>query len=149
MSAQQGIYACRIAVDREVADVLRIEAKKVLMFNHEWFEDFLDFTPVGQEALATIYRDALDVIEAVGWDPDRDADADDEPIDVPLTDGHIEQLHRRRHDLGATNLDLLDDLDETEDNEQAVTIRAEITANRLAAQALNRLFTDYGRATAG
>jgi hypothetical protein len=106
MSAQQGIYACRIAVDREV----------------------------------------FDVIEAVGWDPDRDAD--DEPIDVPLTDGHIEQLHHRRHDLGATNLDLLSDLDETEDNEQAAAIRAEITANRLAAQALDRLFTDYGRATA-
>jgi hypothetical protein len=110
MSAQQGSYACRITVDREVADVLRIEAKKVLMFNHEWFEEFLDFTPVGQEAL--------------------------------------EQLHRRRHDLGATSLDLLDDLDETEDNEQAAAIRAEITINSLAAQALDRLLTDYGRATA-
>jgi hypothetical protein len=146
MSAQQGIYACRITVDREVADVLRIEAKKVLMFNHEWFEEFLDFTPVGQEALATIYRDALDVIEAVGWVPDHAAT--EQPVEVPLTDGHIEQLHRRRHDLGATNLDLLDDLDETEDNEQAAAIRTEITANRLAAQALDRLFTDYGRATA-
>ena len=45
MSAHQGNSACRISVDPSTADVLRIEAKKVLMFNHDPFEDFLDYIP--------------------------------------------------------------------------------------------------------
>ena len=70
MSAPQGSFACRITVDPSTADVLRIEAKKVLMFNHEPFEDFLDYVPAKQLALADIYRDATAVIDALGWDPD-------------------------------------------------------------------------------
>ncbi|HEX5922436.1 MAG TPA: hypothetical protein VFY45_01300 [Baekduia sp.] len=50
MSAHQGNSACRITVDPSTADVLRIEAKKVLMFNHEPFEDFLDYIPTKQLA---------------------------------------------------------------------------------------------------
>jgi hypothetical protein len=45
MSAPQGSFACRITVDPSTADVLRVETKKVLMFNHEPFEDFLDYVP--------------------------------------------------------------------------------------------------------
>jgi hypothetical protein len=41
MSAPQGSSACPIIVDRLTADVWRIEAKKVLMFNHGPFEDYL------------------------------------------------------------------------------------------------------------
>jgi hypothetical protein len=59
MSAHQGSYACRITVDRQTADILREESKLVLVFNHETFEDFSDFTPVGQEALANIFCDAI------------------------------------------------------------------------------------------
>ena len=73
MSAPQGNYACRITVDPSTADVLRVEAKKVLMFNHEPFEDFLDYVPAKQLALADIFRDATAVIDALGWDPDTTA----------------------------------------------------------------------------
>jgi hypothetical protein len=52
MSAPQGSFGCRITVDPSTADVLRIETKKVLMFNHDPFEDFLDYIPVKQLALA-------------------------------------------------------------------------------------------------
>ena len=52
MSTPQGNYACRISVDPLTADVLRVEAKKVLMFSHEPFEDFLDYVPTKQLALA-------------------------------------------------------------------------------------------------
>jgi hypothetical protein len=69
MSAPQGSYGCRITVTPSDADVLRIEAKKVLMFNHEPFEDFLDYIPVKQLTLADIFRDATAVIDALGWDP--------------------------------------------------------------------------------
>jgi len=70
MSTPQGNSACPITVDRPTADVWRIEAKKVLMFNHEPFEDYLDYLPCRQLALADIYRDATAVIDAVDWDPD-------------------------------------------------------------------------------
>jgi hypothetical protein len=70
MSALQRIHArTMLSVDRETADVLRLEAKKVAMLEHELFEDFLDFSPLGQYALALRYRDVFDLIDAVGWDP--------------------------------------------------------------------------------
>jgi hypothetical protein len=42
-----GSYACRITVDRQTADILRDEFKLALVFNHETFDNFSDFTPVG------------------------------------------------------------------------------------------------------
>ena len=70
MSAPQGSSGCRITVDPSTADVLRVETKKVFMFNHEPFEDFLDYVPAKQLALADVFRDATAVIDALGWDPD-------------------------------------------------------------------------------
>jgi hypothetical protein len=139
MSAHQGNPACRITVDPSTADLLRIEAKKVLMFNHEPFEDFLDYIPAKQLTLADIYRDATAVIDALSWDPDT-TDVQDS-VEVPLTAAHIQQLHRRRCDLLDTNLDLLEDIGA--DAEALDIIMAEIHANRRAVEALNRVFDTY------
>jgi hypothetical protein len=54
--------------------------------------------------LSVIYRDAFAVLDALGWPPDAAATT----VDVPLTAGHVEQLRRRRRDLGYTNLDRLE-----------------------------------------
>jgi len=143
MSAHQGSYACRITVDRQTADILREESKLVLVFNHETFEDFSDFTPIGQEALADIFCDAIAVIKAVGWQPVPEGA---EQFEIPLTAGYIEQLRKRREDLHATILDLLDDLEQTETDEQAAAIDAAITATQRATETLDRLFTDYHHA---
>jgi hypothetical protein len=143
MSAQQGSSACRITVDRQTADIVREESKLVLVFNHETFEDFSDFTPVGQEALADIFCDAITVIKAVGWEPQPDGP---DQFEIPLTAGHIEQLHKRRKDLDATILDLLDDLEGAETDEQATAIDAEITTTHRATETLDQLFTDYTHA---
>ena len=139
MSAHQGSSACRIQVDPSTADVLRIEAKKVLMFNHEPFEDFLDYVPTKQLALADVYRDATAVIDALGWDPDRNPRV--ESTEVPLTRGHIQQLHHRRSDLLDTNLDLLTDIGA--DRQANATVMSEIHANRHGVEALNRVFDAY------
>jgi hypothetical protein len=139
MSTPQGNDACRITVDPSDADVLRIEAKKVLMFNHEPFEDFLDYVPARQLALADIYRDATAVIDALGWDPDAAANQDS--IEVPLTPGHIQELHGRRCDLLDTNLDLLTDIGG--DRQINTIIMSEIHANRRSVEALNRIFDAY------
>jgi hypothetical protein len=139
MSAHQGSPACRISVDPSTADVLRVEAKKVLMFNHEPFEDFLDYTPKCQLALADIFRDATAVIDTLGWDPDRNPHV--ESVEVPLTRGHIEDLHHRRCDLLDTNLDLLTDIGA--DRDQNAIVMAEIHHNRRGVEALNRVFDAY------
>jgi hypothetical protein len=140
MSAHQGSPACPILVDSSTADVLRVEAKKVLMFNHEPFEDFLDYVPAKQLSLADIYRDATAVIDALGWDPDTGSQP--ESVVVALTRGHVEQLHRRRGDLLDTNLDLLTDIGA--DNDANIIVMAEIHANRHGVEALNRVFDAYG-----
>jgi hypothetical protein len=139
MSAHQGNSACRITVDPSDADVLRIEAKKVLMFNHEPFEDFMDYRPAKQLALANVYRDATAVIDVVGWDPDTSVPRSS--VEVPLTRGHIEQLHGRRTDLLDHNLDLLTDIGA--DREFNAIVMSEIHANRRSVEALNRIFNAY------
>ncbi len=139
MSTPQGNSVCRITVDPSTADVLRIEAKKVLMFNHEEFEDFLDYVPVKQLELADIFRDATAVIDALGWDPDINPPR--ASVEVPLTLGHVEQLHARRCDLLDTNLDLLTDIGA--DNQTNAIIMSEIYANRHGVEALNKVFDAY------
>ncbi len=139
MSAHQGSSPCHITVDPSTADVLRIEAKKVLMFNHDPFEDFLDYRPAKQLALADIFRDATAVIDALGWDPDRNPQH--ESVEVPLTRDHIEQLHHRRCDLLDTNLDLLTDIGA--DRHHNAIVMAEIHHNRRGVEGLNRVFDAY------
>jgi hypothetical protein len=139
MSAQEGSFGCRITVDSLTADQLRSETKKVLMFNHEPFENFMDYVPAKQLTLVNIYRDATAVIDAIGWDPDNDPQR--ESVQVPLTAAHIQQLHKRRCDLLDTNLDLLEDIGA--DAESLEVIMAHIHANRRAVEALNRVFDAY------
>jgi hypothetical protein len=139
MSAHQGSFGCRITVDSSTGDQLRVEAKKVLMFNHEPFEDFMDYVPAKQLTLADIYRDATAVIDALGWDPDTCPKR--EHVEVPVTAAHIQQLQRRRCDLLDTNLDLLEDIGN--DAEDLRIIMADIHANRRAVEALNRVFDAY------
>jgi hypothetical protein len=139
MSAHQGSSGCHITVDASTADVLRVEAKKVLMFNHEPFEDFLDHVPTRQLALADVYRDATAVIDALGWDPG--AETRPESVRVPLTAGHIQQLHKRRCDLLDTNLDLLGEIGA--DDQAYARVMAEIHANRHGVEGLNRVLDAY------
>jgi hypothetical protein len=142
MSTHQGNPACPITVDRPTADVWRIEAKKVLMFNHEPFEDYLDYLPCRQLALADIFRDATAVIDAVGWDPDTAEQA--ESVEVPITPGHVQQLHKRRCDLLDTNLDLIETIGA--DNDANAPILAEVYANRRSTEALDRILNTYSDA---
>jgi hypothetical protein len=129
MSTQQRNSACLVAVDPSTADVLRHQTLVVLEANHYYFEEILEFGPEAQHALSVIYRDALAVLDAIGWHrPDEP-----ETVEVEFTAGFIEQLHRRRYDLGHTNIDRVSQ--ETWD--QAVVDRdreAAITLDRLLAQ---------------
>jgi hypothetical protein len=140
MSTPQRTHARVITVDRETADVLRRETKKMMDLGHELFEDFLLYGPEAQYVLAMRFCAATALITAVGWDPDKD-DPDATTFEVPLTDDLVEQLRRRRWDLAVTNKDRLDGLPVNDPIDP--DLLAEITVDRLAAQALDRLFGKY------
>jgi hypothetical protein len=129
MSTQQRISACVVSVDPSTADVLRLQTLVVLEANHYYFEEILEFGPEAQHALSVVYRDAFAVLDAIGWR------RPEEPVtvDVPFTAGFVEQLHRRRFDLGHTNIDRVSE--ETWDREVVDRDReAAITLDRLLAQ---------------
>ncbi|WP_445149061.1 hypothetical protein [Baekduia sp. Peel2402] len=130
MSTQQRISACVVSVDPSTADVLRHQTLVVLEANHYYFEEILEFGPEAQHALSVIYRDAFAVLDTIGW---RRPDDPPATVDVPFTAGFIEQLHRRRYDLGHTNIDRV----QQETWDQTVVDRdreAAITLNRLLAK---------------
>jgi hypothetical protein len=139
-TTQRNDDACTITVSSDTADVLREELKKVLEFNHDLFEDLRDFGPDAQHALAKMFTDAITIITTVGWDPSTPAT---EPVTITLNAQLIEQLRRRRYDLGATNIDRLDDIGDTIDP----GLLAEITTDRLTAQTLDHLIADATRTT--
>jgi hypothetical protein len=141
MSTQQRSHACVIAVDPSLGDILRRETLVVLEDHHHYFEDFSEFSPGAQHGLSVIFRDGFAVLDALGWPNPHEG-----TVDAPLTIGHIDRLRRRRYDLGMANLDRLDLLDATTDDEEVAAIRSQIDADRIAAQALDRLFSDFVRA---
>ena len=133
MSIEQRNDVCVVPVDREVGDVVRSQTILVLEANHYYFEEIEDFGPAAQHALSMIYRDAFAVLDAVGWDPDG---AGDDVVDVPLTPGHVEQLRKRRFELGHRNIDRLEHDESRED----------VGRDRAAALTLDRLFGLWARA---
>jgi hypothetical protein len=138
VSTQQRSRVSTIVVDSQTASVLRRQTLIVLEANHHHFEELLEFGAEAQYALSVIYRDAFAVLDALGWPAAAAADAG--TASVPLTDGHVDQLRRRRHDLGATNIDRLDGI---EDAAAIAAIRPQLDADRSAAQTLDRVFAAY------
>ncbi|HEX5924549.1 MAG TPA: hypothetical protein VFY45_12000 [Baekduia sp.] len=138
MSTTQRNDAWRLAVDPQVADVLRLQSLIALELNHHHFEDVRDFPPEGQRALSILFRDVLDVLDAVGWEQPINPTA---TIDVPLTSGYIDLLRERRDDLGLATTDRLPEADEPITAETL----ASIIAARDAAQVLDRLIATFER----
>jgi hypothetical protein len=138
MSTTQRTDAWRLPVDPQVADVLRLQSLIALELNHHHFEDLRDFPPEGQRALAVLFRDVLNVLDTVDWERPANPPA---TIDVPLTSGYVDLLRERREDLGLATTDRLPEADEPI---SAETLAA-ITANRDAAQVLDRLIATFER----
>ncbi|HEY4095541.1 MAG TPA: hypothetical protein VGM33_08535 [Baekduia sp.] len=134
MSTPQRNDACVIAVDPSVAGILRLQTLAVLEANHHHFEDLRELRPEEQHALLVLYRDAFAVLDALGW-----AAVASVAVDVPLTAGHAEQLRRCHADLVETNHDRRAALATAADPEARRAIRADIAADRAAADALVHL----------
>jgi hypothetical protein len=140
MSTQQRNDACVVPVDPSTADVLRQQTLVVLEANHYYFEELLEFGPEAQHALSVTYRDAFAVLDTIGW---RRPDDPPDPVDVPFTEGFVEQLRRQRFDLGHTNIDRLSRLDRATSDDERDQIRTEVETDRLAAITLDRLIGSY------
>jgi hypothetical protein len=129
-----------LTVGRATADVLRVQAKNILVFNHELFENLLDFGFEAQHALSMRFRTAFDVIDIVGWDPDS-PEAKADTYEIPMTEDLAQQLAHRRYDLGLTNIDRLDEVGVN--NPIPADVLAEITVNRRACGLLDNLIGAY------
>lgn len=136
MSSDQRNDVRVVTVDRDVAEAVREQSLVTLEANHHYFEEVEAFGAQARRALARIYRDAFDVLDAVGWDARESAAAPGDEVDVPLTPGHVEQLRARRFELGHANIDRVE-------HSSSWTI-ADLEPNREQAKALDRLFAEWG-----
>ncbi|HEY4093949.1 MAG TPA: hypothetical protein VGM33_00465 [Baekduia sp.] len=132
MSSTQRNDAPSVAVPSPLVATLREQTLLVLEVNHQHFEDVSTMSVPAQLALAAIYRDAFAVLDAVSWTPAPPRAA---TITVPLSTGHLTQLHTRHADLLHTNLDRLTTRTRT------AAIDAAIAADRISADHLTHLFT--------
>ncbi len=115
-----------VAVDPELREVLRSQTLLVLEFNHEPLEDIRDLVPAELLASASIFRDAIAVLDAIGWLPTTQTAT----IDVQITAGHLDQLERLRADLAMSIIEALDDRDDLTDPDDIARFDQAIAADR-------------------
>lgn len=120
-----------LTVTPDLVGVLRSQSLMVLGWNHEPLEDIRLLAPSELVALGSIFRDAIGVLDTIGWLPAEHT----APIKVAITPGHIAQLGRLREDLTQSIRERLDsrDPDEIDDAD------ADIDADRLITDGLLRL----------
>jgi hypothetical protein len=92
-----------VRVSRTQRASLRRQTWEILDLEHHRFEAFADQPPTAQHASATLFRDALTLLDLLGWETPRDTTA----IDLALTAGHIAHLEARRADLTLSIADRL------------------------------------------
>jgi hypothetical protein len=95
MSISQRNDARVIRVSTTQRACLHEQTLEILELEHHRFDAFADQPPSEQRATATLFLDALTVLDTLG----SDAPADAPPIDIALTAGHVLQLEARRTDL--------------------------------------------------
>jgi hypothetical protein len=139
MSSSQRNEARMITVDPSLAEVLRVQTLLVLEFNHEPFEDVREVAPSELLALASVWRDAIGVLDTVGWLPSVGTTA----IDVVVTVGHVAQLRRLRDDESTAILDCLDVRDGLTAVDRLADVDAGIRGWRLAVRGLDALLRLY------
>jgi hypothetical protein len=139
MSNSQRNEARTITVDPSLAEVLRLQSLLVLEFNHEPFEDVRDLAPGELLALASVWRDAIAVLDTVGWLPAPRTTT----IDVVVTAGHVDQLRRLRDDESTAILDCLDLRDGLTAVDRLADVDADIRGWRLAVRGLDDLLRLY------
>jgi hypothetical protein len=93
-----------MTVDPELVDVLRRQTLLVLEANHAPFEEVCDLAPASLLDVASIFRDGIAVLDAIGWLETGQTKA----MDLVIPVGQVAQLRRRCGEIAMTILDRLD-----------------------------------------
>lgn len=128
-----------LTISPEHVEVLRSQSLLVLELNHEPLEDIRDLRPSALLELASIFRDAIGVLDTIGWLNGKQPAT----VEVAITAGHIAQLERLRDDLANAILDRLDSRAELTDPDDIAQANAAISADRLIAHGLLQLIQAY------
>jgi hypothetical protein len=124
-----------VAVGPGLREVLRSQTLLVLEFNHHRFEDVRDLEPAELRGAASIFRDAMVVLDTIGWL----ATEQTATVEVAITPGHLAQLQRLRSDVAMTILDRLDSREDLTEPDDLAEADEAIAADRLIAHGLLRL----------
>jgi hypothetical protein len=124
-----------VTVDQGLREVLRSQTLLVLEFNHHPFEQVRDLEAVDLLATASIFRDAIAVLDSIGWLPT----AQTATVEVAITPGHLAQLDRRRADVAMTILDRLDSREDLTEPDDIAEADEAIAADRRTAHGLLQL----------
>jgi hypothetical protein len=132
-----------LTVDPELVDVLRLQTLLVLEANHEPFEDVCDLAPAELLDVASIFRDGIAVLDAIGWLETEQTKA----MDLVIPPGHIAQLRRRRAEIAMTIVDRVESRERLTDPDDIAEADEAIDADRRAAHGLSRLLRASGRSS--
>jgi hypothetical protein len=130
-----------LTIPPELAGVLRSQSLLVLEWNHEPLEDIRMLAPSELIALGSIFRDAIGVLDTIGWLPTEHA----QPIEVAITPGHIAQLERLRNDLAQAIVEQLDNRAELTDPDDIAKADSAIDVDRLITHGLLQLVRAFER----
>jgi hypothetical protein len=144
MSASQRNDVRSVAVDPSLGEVLRQQTLLVLEANHAPFDDVRGLASAELLAVASIWRDAMAVLDTIGWLPTPGVAM----IDVALTSGHAAQLSRLRRDEALAIVDCLEDRDALVAVDDLAEIDAQICRRRLVFSGLSELLRRYHLAAA-
>jgi hypothetical protein len=142
MSSMQRNDARVVRVGKSQRASLRRQTLEVLDLEHHRFDSFADRPVAEQIRAAAIFRDAFDVLDAVGWKSRRR----ERRVAVPLTASHIAQLDARRNDLALAIVDRLNARDELPTPAQIVSMDADNLTDRATLRDLAAIVTAYHRA---
>ena len=115
-----------VTVDPGLREVLRSQTLLVLEFKHEPFEDLRDLEPAELLALAAIFRDAMAVLDTIGWLPTEQTTT----VEVAISPGHLAQLEWLRADVAMSIVEALDSGEDLTDPDDVARFDAAIAADR-------------------
>jgi hypothetical protein len=116
-----------VVIEAGLREVLRSQTLVVMEFTHDRFDEARDLEPSKLLAAASIFRDAIAVLDTIGWVA---GEQDQRPARVTMTPSHLAQLQWLRSDVA---MSLVTGLDDREDLTEADDI-AELEENLRAAR---------------
>jgi len=141
MSTSEPIGASSVAIDVALGAILRDQTLLILELASGEFEDARDLPPSELLALATTFRDAIAVLDAVGWLPKQQTDT----VRVTITAAHAARLERLRAELGIGIFDRLGARQEMADPQERAEVDEQIEADRLVADGLLQILRACNR----